>query len=98
IKLCPAVVAWDISFSLIRRQRESNLKASGDAGSAHHPDKQGVKIGAVATLGGARPYRVSPAPTLARLVVAHRGHDVVVHLPRLCQCVLRALCFLPGEL
>src|SRR5712692_325552 len=65
IELGPAVVAGNVSFGLVLRQRKADLEPGWNTGGAHHPDEQRVEIGAVAALGRAGPNGVAAAPALA---------------------------------
>src|SRR6267154_2258823 len=62
IKLRPAVISRYRSGVLIRRKRKANLEARGNSRRPHHPDKQRMKIRAVAALRGASPNRIAISP------------------------------------
>jgi hypothetical protein len=86
VELCPAVIAGDVAFGLRFGERETNFKARGNPGSAHHADEERVEIGAIAALGSAGPDGVAAAPAFAGLVVAHGGDDVIVDVACLGEC------------
>src|SRR5258705_12064700 len=77
IKLRPAVISRYRSGVLIRRQWKADLEARGNSCRPHHPDKQRMKIRAIASFCAASPDRITVAPARARFVVTH-GHDQVV--------------------
>src|SRR6267143_6914919 len=98
IELRPTVISRYSPIMLISRQRKTNFEARRNSDRPHHADKQRVEISAVATLGGAGPYRIAVAPAGAGFVVAHSGNDVVVDCSRFLQWILDSPCLLRSEL
>src|SRR4029077_16183996 len=78
IELRPAMITGYVAFCFSFRQWETDFEASWNSGRPHHANKKGMKIGAVATLRGTRPYGVASAPSFAGLVIAHGSDDVIV--------------------
>ncbi len=71
IELGPAVVTRNFALGLVFGEGEADFKARRNAGSAHHPDEDGMKIGAITALRIARPKRIAAPPALAGFVVSH---------------------------